>query len=339
MKKQHTIAKQGAILHHCKRQKKNTQKGITLVALVITIIMLLILATVSIRLLIDNGILTQVEKAVVLAEVGEIIDKTKLNSVKDEGVIEITGKLENVDIGLSDELIEKYNEVLYIKNGEVYLNFIADFPNTLLYEKNKNKIKVLKERLNICYDGIKEYNKIENPSFDNGLESWGGRNVAGNIKEVRQEEENNYLYIETHNSSGNTTYAQQIKQAVNKYGEKKYIFAKYRNNYIEAKENHTINNDIIDVTRGGGYNTSILSSTQFINSYQKGWKSTSLIRTVVEAHATYTVGIKLGGGYGNLTTTEYSVDFDNIYMINLTELFGEGNEPTKEEMDTIFNNF
>lgn len=320
---------------------QRSKKGITLIALVITIIVLLILAGIVIATLTgENGLLTKTKESVILTEVGEIIDKTKLNSVKDEGVVEITGKLENVDIGLSDELIEKYNEVLYIKKSEVYLDFIADFPNAPLYEKNKEKIEVLKGSLNICYDGIKEYNKIENPSFDNGLESWGGRSVTGNLKEVRQEEGNNYLYIETHNSSGNTTYAQQIKQAVNKYGEKVYIFAKYRNNYIGSKENYTINNDIIDITRGGGgYNTSILSSTQFINSYQKGWKSTSLIRTVVEAHAMYTVGIKLGGGYGNLTTTEYSVDFDDLYIINLTEIFGEGNEPTKEEMDNIFNEF
>lgn len=307
----------------------------------ITIIVLLILAGITIATLTgENGILTKTKESVILTEVGEIIDKTKLSSVKNEGVIEITGKLKDVDIGVSDELIEKYNEVLYIKNNEVYLDFIEDFPNAPLYEKNKDKIEVLKESLTVCYDGIKEYNKIENPSFDNGLESWGGTHVTGNIKEVRQEKDNNYLYIESHNSSGNTTYAQQIKRAVNKYGEKIYIFAKYRNNYIETQESYTINNDIICVTRGGGgYNTVMLSKTNFVNAYQKGWQSVSLIRTVIEDHAMYTVGIKLGGNYGNLTTTEYSIDFDDIYMINLSEIFGEGNEPTKEEMDSIFNNF
>lgn len=303
--------------------------------------MLLILAGITIATLTgENGILTKTNEPVILTEVGEIIDKTKLSSVKNEGVIEITGKLKDVDIGVSDELIEKYNEVLYIKNNEVYLDFIADFPNAPLYEKNKDKIEVLKESLTVCYDGIKEYNKIENPSFDNGLESWGGTHVTGNIKEVRQEKDNNYLYIETHNSSGYTTYAYQTRQAVNKYGEKVYIFAKYRNDYIETKENHKINDGIIDVVRGGGgYNAWILSSKQFIDSYQKGWKSTSFIRTVVEEHGEYTLGIKLGGSFTYSSTTEYSIDFDDIYMINLSEIFGEGNEPTKEEMDAIFNNF
>ena len=45
----------------------------------------------------------------------------------------------------------------------------------------------------------------------------------------------------------------------------------------------------------------------------------------------------LGGERGNLTTWEYSVDFDDLYMINLSEIFGIGNEPSKEE--NIFNKF
>ncbi len=119
-----------------------SKNGITLIALVITIIVLLILAGVTISVLTgENGLLTKTKESVILTEVGEIIDKTKLNSMKDEGVIQITGKLENVDIGLSDELIEKYNEILYIKNSEVYLDFIADFPDAPLYKKIKRKLK------------------------------------------------------------------------------------------------------------------------------------------------------------------------------------------------------
>ena len=43
--------------------KRNTQKGITLVALVITIIILLILAMVSIKIAIDGGLITKASKA------------------------------------------------------------------------------------------------------------------------------------------------------------------------------------------------------------------------------------------------------------------------------------
>ena len=43
--------------------KRNTQRGITLVALVITIIVLLILAIVSIRIVMDGGLITKASKA------------------------------------------------------------------------------------------------------------------------------------------------------------------------------------------------------------------------------------------------------------------------------------
>ena len=46
-----------------KQKFKNTQKGITLVALVITIIVLLILAMVSIKIVMDGGLITKASKA------------------------------------------------------------------------------------------------------------------------------------------------------------------------------------------------------------------------------------------------------------------------------------
>ena len=53
-----------------KMLEKNKQKGITLIALVITIIVLLILAGVSISMLTgENGILNQASKAAVQTEI------------------------------------------------------------------------------------------------------------------------------------------------------------------------------------------------------------------------------------------------------------------------------
>lgn len=49
--------------------------------------------------------------------------------------------------------------------------------------------------------------------------------------------------------------------------------------------------------------------------------------------------IHMGGDSKNESTFEYTIDFDDLYIINLTQIFGEGNEPTKQEMDNIFNNF
>ena len=61
------------------RNKVKTKNGITLIALVITIIVLLILAGVSIAMLTgQNGILTQAQKAKSETERAEIIEKAKL---------------------------------------------------------------------------------------------------------------------------------------------------------------------------------------------------------------------------------------------------------------------
>ena len=45
------------------KNKRNTQKGITLIALIITIIVLLILAVVSIKLVMNSGIIGKSETA------------------------------------------------------------------------------------------------------------------------------------------------------------------------------------------------------------------------------------------------------------------------------------
>ena len=47
----------------CPIPKRNTQRGITLVALIITIIVLLILAMVSIKIAIDGGLITKAKDA------------------------------------------------------------------------------------------------------------------------------------------------------------------------------------------------------------------------------------------------------------------------------------
>ena len=69
----------------CKIFKKgNKQSGITLVALVVTVVVLLILAGVSIRLVLDNnGIITRAGDAKDKHEQGRVNDQTDLNSAED----------------------------------------------------------------------------------------------------------------------------------------------------------------------------------------------------------------------------------------------------------------
>ena len=72
--------------HKCKIFKKgNKQSGITLVALVVTIVVLLILAGVSIRLVLDNnGIISRAGDAKDKHEQGRVNDQTDLDTAEDE---------------------------------------------------------------------------------------------------------------------------------------------------------------------------------------------------------------------------------------------------------------
>lgn len=142
-------------------------------------------------------------------------------------------------------------------------------------------------------------------------------------------------------SGGTTTWiGKNLYNAVNSYDEKIYTNVKYRNIYVENSENKVINNDIIRVMRGaGGYNFNLLNKQEYLKSYNVGWKKVSIVRKVVKEHNTMDIAIKMGGTDSYGTSHEYEIDFDDVYLINLTEIFGKGNEPTKEKMDEIFNEF
>lgn len=99
-------------------QKK--QKGITLIALVVTIVVLLILAAVSISMLGgENGIITQAKKSK---------DETTLGEIKEEinvawGKVYMDKNLEGIDINeqaarLKDILKEKDKKVQVTPNAE-----------------------------------------------------------------------------------------------------------------------------------------------------------------------------------------------------------------------------
>ena len=130
-----------------KKLKKLESKGITLIALVITIIVLLILAGVSIAMLTgENGILTQAKNAKTETERANIIEQVRLDILEKQtvnGSGDITaGELEEIlkkyfsngdqnlkDIiaGTStDKLISKEDETIKIDLSEIYNGDIKD---------------------------------------------------------------------------------------------------------------------------------------------------------------------------------------------------------------------
>ena len=103
-----------------KKQLKNSNifpknnKGITLIALVITIVVLLILAGVTINIAINNGILNNSKKAV---------DEYKVSEYKENIEVIKTGEQfkkisENLQDSLKDLVVSKLNDEDWVKNVE-----------------------------------------------------------------------------------------------------------------------------------------------------------------------------------------------------------------------------
>ena len=94
-------------------KKKRKNKGITLIALIITVIVLLILAGVTMSFVVgDNGVVTQSQKAKI---------RTEEEEAKEEIEIEVVGCYDddgNIDLGLLNESLKKKGGVSFKKTGE-----------------------------------------------------------------------------------------------------------------------------------------------------------------------------------------------------------------------------
>ena len=133
--------------------QKETQKGITLIALVITIIVLLILAGVSIAMLTgQNGILTQAQNAKTTTENKSAEEKVKLavmGARADDGTLTV-GKLrtELANYGGTGEAgsvtstipvkVSKYDQRAGIKVGD-YVSYTPDTATGKTYDSEKLK--------------------------------------------------------------------------------------------------------------------------------------------------------------------------------------------------------
>ena len=126
-----------------RKQRKNSSKGITLIALVVTIIVLIILAGVSIAMVVgDNGIITQAQRASKETSNSTIASEEQMNALVDEVNKHITG---NGEVGDTENTIPvselkagdyiKYNSgtngeilcrVLYPADSEYGLQIISD---------------------------------------------------------------------------------------------------------------------------------------------------------------------------------------------------------------------
>ena len=143
--------------------KKTNEKGITLVALIVTIIVLLILAGVSIAMLTgENGILTQAQRAkeeTEQAEKNEMADLENMESLINEYQNNIA--IPQVTDENPGQLEQEETDTFVINSIEDLVFFSADVSNGNTYEG-----KTVKLGVNLDFNSNKSYVNPNRTDFD-----------------------------------------------------------------------------------------------------------------------------------------------------------------------------
>ena len=121
------------------------EKGITLVALVITIIVMLILLGVTVTGAINGGLIGTSQEAKYKTEISQIKEALEEEIINRKALKESTDNITIADLEISDKLKEKYQNKLEITNGEIYY---------IPYEIDKNEQMQWLEDMNIMANTI-----------------------------------------------------------------------------------------------------------------------------------------------------------------------------------------
>ena len=172
------------------------EKGITLVALVITIIILLILATVSINLVMNNGILDKAKYAVDKYSEGEIEEQIKI-TYQEWQMQKYTGTDSELKAFMLTRLEGIFGDTVDIKGNEILKININN--NGKKYEY------ALKNNGNIVKYGIEEYNQAGLILQLDGIENTrNGHSTTTTTWEDLSGNNNDFI---KHNSASNATWS------------------------------------------------------------------------------------------------------------------------------------
>ncbi len=237
------------------RETTKQEKGITLIALVLTIIVLMILAAVSVATLTgDNGILTKAQEAREATKKAEIEEQLRLAQLnakikKAGGDITIQDYLQELTGGQTDfvegdttkygDLYDIYEKVIVIEGKYIYG----------LNEKNGDVVFEPKGTENKIMPTIKSIEIVEKTETTIKVKVTTIRNNGGTLKyyikekdaieyELRQEQEAEEYIFEI---DANKTYSKIKVEAIAQNGETAY-------KEIDIKTGPTINMDLTEIT-------------------------------------------------------------------------------------------
>lgn len=206
-------------------------KGITLIALVITIILLLILAGITINLTIgeNEGIIKRAKEQQRIQDIAEVTEKLELKkadvAVDNYGAIEIEKYLEEIkkqNIIKEEDILDKWN----IENGKCYIKVDDKYFYLLEQEENKNlKITYIENPVIVSLDTktidntietqvvayntkgakYKYYIRRENEEYIKQAETDSSKYIYENL-----EQDIYYIKVEIEGANGGTTYLEKI---------------------------------------------------------------------------------------------------------------------------------
>lgn len=171
-----------------KNKRIKTESGITLIALVITIIVLIILAGVSINLVLgDNGIITKSKEAKEKHEISEIIEKIQMEIADKE--MEKIQQGESITQSEIEEILNNYGDV--VKNDGTIDSLITtdkeyEIPYTDIYTKVDTKDPVInepQERATVSHYLIDPSGTTDDTIFCNEVtaSTWWHRNFINGV--------------------------------------------------------------------------------------------------------------------------------------------------------------
>ena len=99
---------------------KQNKNGITLIALIITIIVMLILLGVTVTGAINGGLIGTSQEAKYKTEISQIKEALEEEIINRKALKESTDNITIADLEISNKLKEKYQNKLEITNGEIY---------------------------------------------------------------------------------------------------------------------------------------------------------------------------------------------------------------------------
>ena len=220
------------------KEKLRNKNGITLIALVITIIVLLILAGVSIAMLTgDNGIIKRAENAAETSKIEEM--REKLEMAKMAVFVDGQGKYDSEKYWdrIEDEgiIVDKATDILDNGNGTYKVTTTPGYMFLITLYPNKEKTEEIiigeylgkNENLNI---GIKIINKTTNSIEIEIVRAEGIKSYKYSIKKDREEygdiiesNEGRYIFKDLIPGSAYTIKAEGIKEGKVKTAEKTII--------------------------------------------------------------------------------------------------------------------